>query len=62
MLLFYDGKPSSASLSGLCSAGPDGPDYPSIAGLDSPLTPSERREIADAVIACWQRWAETGEP
>ncbi len=26
------------------------------------LTPDERREIADAVIAAWNRWAETGEP
>lgn len=26
------------------------------------LTPEERREIADSVIACWNRWAETGTP
>lgn len=25
------------------------------------FTPSERREIAAAVKACWDRWAETGE-
>lgn len=30
--------------------------------LTGPLTPAERREIADAVIAAWNRWAETGEP
>jgi hypothetical protein len=31
---------------------------PSIA--TSPLAPDERREFADAVIAGWNRWAETG--
>jgi hypothetical protein len=30
--------------------------------LEMPLTPDERREIADAVIAAWNRWAETGKP
>jgi hypothetical protein len=28
----------------------------------SPLTSVERREIADAQIARWNRWAETGSP
>lgn len=31
-------------------------------GDDEPLTDDERREIADAVIAAWNRWAEVGEP
>lgn len=26
------------------------------------VTEAERREIAEAVKACWDRWAETGEP
>lgn len=26
------------------------------------LTPEERREIADAMIAIWNAWAKTGEP
>jgi hypothetical protein len=28
----------------------------------TPFTPEERREIADAAIAGWNRWAETGTP
>lgn len=29
-------------------------------GSVNEITPDERREIADAVKACWDRWAETG--
>lgn len=31
-------------------------------GDDDPLTDEERREIADAVIKAWNRWAESGQP
>jgi regulator of sirC expression with transglutaminase-like and TPR domain len=27
-----------------------------------PLTPEERDEVAEHMIAVWKRWAETGEP
>jgi hypothetical protein len=29
---------------------------------DEPLTKEERLEVAAEVKACWDRWAETGEP
>lgn len=48
---------------GIFGLGPDGHLYEGYDGVgDEDLTPDERRELADVMIARWQHWAEHGSP